>query len=80
MVTGSPPIKTRPMQVVEQRLGRPLEEYLADRYTRDGLSTYEIGAEIDVHPSTVTRWMALLRIEARFPGPRRQPTDTAKAV
>lgn len=70
MSTGFRPIKTRPMQVVERRLGRPLEEFLAERYTVDGKTTYEIGAELGVNPSTVTRWMAVLGIEARFPGRR----------
>lgn len=59
------------MQVVERRIGRPLEEHLRQRYVVEGKTTYEIGAELDVHPSTVQRWMALLGIEARFPGPRK---------
>jgi len=65
------PIKTRPMQVMERRIGRPLEEFLSERYLTEGKTTYEIGAELDVHPSTITRWMAVLGIEARFPGPRK---------
>ena len=71
MVTGSPPIKTRPMQVVERRLQRPLEQFLAERYITEGRTQAEIGEEIGVHPTTVTRWMQLLGIEARFPGPRK---------
>jgi transposase len=80
MVAGSVPVKTRPMQVVEQKLGRPLEEYLTEQYTRAGRSTYEIGEELDVHPSTVTRWMQLLHIKARFPGPRRKAGTAEEAA
>ena len=59
------------MQVIERRIGRPLEQFLTERYTVEGKTTYEIAAELNVHPSTITRWMAVLGIEARFPGPRR---------
>lgn len=70
MFTGSP-IKTRPMLVIERRLERSLEEFLTERYITQGKTQAEIGDEIGVHPSTVMRWMALLGIEARFPGPRK---------
>jgi hypothetical protein len=71
MVAQPVPIKTRPMLVTERRLGRPIEEYLHEQYVVGGRTTAEIGIDLGVHPSTVTRWMALLGIEARFPGPRR---------
>ena len=61
--------KSRPMQVVEARLGRPLEEYLEERYAA-GATQAEIASELDVTDGTVSRWMALLGIQARFPGPR----------
>lgn len=58
--------KTRPMLRVEQRIGRPLEEYLAEAYqTRTQL---QIAEALTVDVSTVNRWMRQLDIEARFPG------------
>lgn len=63
--------KTRPMLAVEQRIERQLEDYLAERYQRDGLTLRQIATELEVDYSTVSRWMRQLGIEARFPGPRR---------
>jgi len=63
--------KTRGMLLIEARIGRPLEDYLADRYLRDGLTTLQIADELGVNNGTVSRWMAQLGIEARYLGPRR---------
>lgn len=71
MVASTPPIKSRPMQVVERRIGRELVEFLTERYITEGKTQREIGEEVGVHESTITRWMAQLGIEARFPGPRK---------
>lgn len=62
--------KTRGMLLIEGRLGRPLELYLEERYLRDGLTTVQIAAELNVNSGTVSRWMAQLGIEARYLGPR----------
>jgi len=59
------------MLIIEARLGRPLEEYLAERYSQDGLTTQAIASELGVNNGTVSRWMAALGIEARYLGPRR---------
>ena len=64
-------LKSRPMQKVEIRLGRPLEEFLDERYNQDGRTQRQIADELGVDDSTVNRWMAALGIEARFPGPRK---------
>lgn len=64
-------LKTRGMQIVEARIGQPLEEYLEEKYHGEGLTTVQIAAALGVDNSTVSRWMAALRIEARYLGPRR---------
>jgi hypothetical protein len=64
---------TGPMQRVEARLGRPLREYLAEQYAVKTLA--EIGEELGVGESAVSRWMDRLGLERRFPGQR--PTVTA---
>ena len=53
---------------VEARLGRPLETYFAERY--ETLTQPQIAEELGVSGATVSRWMAELGIEARFPGQR----------
>lgn len=65
------PIKTRPMMVIERRIGQPLETYLRREYVQGRRTMADIGAELGIHESTVQRYMALLGIEARFPGPRK---------
>lgn len=64
-------LKSRPMQIMEHRLGRPLDEFLQERYVEQQRTQREIAAELDVDESTVGRWMARLGIEARMPGPQR---------
>lgn len=61
-------LKSRAMLRTEQRIGRTLEDFFAERYP---LSTQaELGRELGVSDATVSRWMKDLRIEARFPGQR----------
>jgi len=60
--------KSRAMLRVEQKLGRPLEEYLAERY--QAKTQTEIAVELGVSNASVSRWMQELGIEARFPGQR----------
>lgn len=62
--------KTRSMQVVEFRLGEPIEVYLRRRYLDDGATTHEIATELGLNNGTISRWMAQLGVEARFPGQR----------
>lgn len=60
--------KSRAMVRVERRIGRPLEEFLAERYQ---VATQEkIADELGVSGATVSRWMGELDIETRFPGQR----------
>ncbi len=64
-------LKTRGMQLVEAKLGRPLEEYLEERYVRDGLTTEQIATDLGINNGTVSRWMSALGVEARYLGPRK---------
>jgi transposase-like protein len=62
--------ETEPMRRVQARLGRPLKDFLVQRYITDGCTTTEIAAELGLNAVTVTRWMRRLGIELRFPGQR----------
>jgi CRP-like cAMP-binding protein len=64
----TPTFKSRAMVRMEQRLQRPLEEYLAERYLT--LTQPQIAAELGVSDATVSRWMRELDVEARLPGQR----------
>lgn len=59
---------TRPMKRVEERLGRPLRDYLLEHYETKTLA--EIGESLGVTESAVSGWMDRLGIERRFPGQR----------
>lgn len=60
--------KSRAMLRVEARIGRPLEDYLPERY--ESLTQSQIAEELGVSGATVSRWMDQLSIEARFTGQR----------
>lgn len=68
-------LKTRAMQVIEFRLGEPLEQFLRRRYIDEDRTTVEIAEELDVNSGTVSRWMAHFSIPARLHGPRRSLTE-----
>lgn len=53
---------TKGMRQVEERIGRPLYIYLQDAYNDRGLSMIQIGQEIGVDKTTVSRWMRQLGI------------------
>jgi DNA-binding transcriptional regulator LsrR (DeoR family) len=63
-------IKTRQMQVLEHRLGKPIEAYIRERYDA-GATQADIADELDLNFTTVSRWMAQLGIEARLTGSRK---------
>lgn len=58
-------IKTPSMQVVEQRLGRPLDEILREMYVERGLTQVQIAEELRVEQAQVSRWMRHLGIKTR---------------
>lgn len=68
----TPIFKSRAMVRLEARLGRPIEDYLRERYLTAG--QVEIASELGVSNATVSRWMRELGIEPRLPG-QRPPTE-----
>lgn len=58
------------MQILEARFGKPTEEILHDLYIVQGKTLEEVGAELQITPGAVSRWLAWASIEARRPGPR----------
>lgn len=65
---ATPIFKSRAMLRVEARIGRPLEEYLAERYQT--LTQPQIAEELGVSGASVSRWMREVGIEARLQGQR----------
>lgn len=61
-------VKSRGMQLVEHRLGRPLADVLQELYVDEGLTVKQVAARIGVSSASVSRWMAELGIEARYIG------------
>lgn len=61
-------MKTAAMQLIEHRIGRPLAEFLTERYVTEGRSQREIAEELGVDVGSVSRWMARLRVPARAAG------------
>lgn len=61
---------------VEERIGRTLEDYFAERYAT--LTQPQMAEELGVSDASVSRWMRELGIETRFPGQR--PPAPAEAV
>lgn len=74
MPTGN--FKSRAMVRVEERIGRTLEDYFAERYAT--LTQPQMAEELGVSDASVSRWMRELGIETRFPGQR--PPAPAEAV
>ncbi len=63
-----PIFKSRAMQRTEVRLGRPLEEWLAERYATR--TQEQIAEELGVSGATISRWLRECGIEARLQGQR----------
>ena len=64
------------MQLVEIRLGQPVDEWLRDAYQERELSQAQIADELGVNAATISRWMARFGIQTRVIGFRRRK-DTA---
>jgi hypothetical protein len=71
----TPTFKSRAMIRVEARIGRPLEDWLAEQYLTK--TQPEMADELGVSGASVSRWMRELGIETRFPGQR--PPEGAAA-
>lgn len=63
------------MQIIEHRLGRPLDEVLRELYVEKGMTVKQVAAELGVSIASVSTWMARFGIEARYVGA--QPTEAA---
>jgi DNA-binding transcriptional regulator LsrR (DeoR family) len=61
------------MQVMEARLGEPLDAVISRMYHDQGMTLAQVADELGVTIGTVSRWMTTLGIEARFPGQRGTP-------
>jgi hypothetical protein len=54
------------MRRIEARKGIEIEVFLRRRYETEGATQEQIALELEVDPSTITRWMANLGIETRL--------------
>ena len=63
-------IKSRAMQIVERRLGEPVEPALHRLYVAEGRTQEEIAEVFGVSVRTIKRWMADFGIPTRWLGPR----------
>jgi len=60
-----PPIKTKGMQLVEHRIGEPIEQALRRKYLAEGLDQQRIADEWGLDRATVSRWMRDFQIPTR---------------
>lgn len=54
--------KTHTMQLLERRYGQPLEQVLERMYCQERRSQQSIAQEMDVHGSTISKWLKQFRI------------------
>jgi hypothetical protein len=59
---------TRDQQILQARLGEPLEAWLRRRYLDDKLTLREMAAEIGFGVPSLSRWLRQFAIEARRQG------------
>lgn len=65
-----PPTTTRGMRQVEQQVGMGIHAYLLDRYVIQQRSMAEIAAETGADKATISRWLKVFGITARYLGYR----------
>jgi hypothetical protein len=70
-VTEQVVYRTRAMQRMEARYGRPMDELLYSMYVDQGMLLEDIGHEFGITKSAVSRWLAHFRVETRPGGPVR---------
>lgn len=68
---------TRGMQVVEERVGRPIAEYLRDAYVVQELNQWEIAQAVGVDEATISRWLRVAGIPTRVIGHRKRRRNVA---
>lgn len=64
------------MQILEHRLGEPLEDVLRRLYLNDKKTVKQVAAELGVSTASVSTWMARFGIEARYVGSRASEEPT----
>lgn len=69
------PRKTSLMKLIELQHGKSIEELLHELYWTNGLTTDEVGRELGINQSTVSKWMERFGILARNSGPRPKVRD-----
>jgi hypothetical protein len=67
-VTEQVRYRSREMQRIEAREGRPIDEILRDLYVEQGLLLAQVGEKLGVTESTASRWLAYFGIETRRAG------------
>lgn len=70
-------LKTRAMQILEGRLGEPLEVFIRRRYVDEGATLRDVADELGLSVGTVSRWLPQLGVPARFPGQRSPRAEAA---
>lgn len=58
------------MQIIEARIGEPLEDYLERSYVTERRTDEEIARALGLNGSTIARWRATFGIAGRSFGPR----------
>jgi CRP-like cAMP-binding protein len=59
--------RTAVQQLIEARFGLPIDQLLAERYSR-GMTQQEIADDLGASRASVIRWMQRLGLETRRPG------------
>lgn len=63
--------KSRAQQLIERRIGEPIEQALHRLYVVEQQQQDEIAVGWGIDRATVSRWMTQFDIETRITGPRR---------
>lgn len=73
-------LKTRRMQQIEQRMGRPIEVLLADLYVAQGLNINAVGERLGIHYTLVPRYLRLCGLPVRAPNVTRAGAGWGKGT
>lgn len=63
-------ILTKDQQLIQARLGRPLDEFIREEYVTKARDLAEVSGDLGIGISTLSRWMTQLGIPARRKGAR----------
>ena len=64
--------RTREMQRLEARYGKPMDVILRELYVEQGLFLEDVGKELGITKGAVSRWLVHFGIPARRGGPVRE--------